>query len=302
MSSVVKISGVVRPSHWIDTQFFVVPTTVPASSLVFTRSPSASRFAWALVIGKPLPSCAEPAPLQPSVSTRHRNLDQLGDREGQDRNRSLLAFLARSHLPCLATSDTNTPSLSLCWTCNSALPTTVTFHPVASEIQVFLSAERLAIRRSLNVMKVPSRVFRNHRMPNPYRPNLVPVSVPDRCTADSHSACNMRTETLQRSQGSRDRSHSTSLAHIPVERNDYAFTIVQLDSDLDASIGRNFPSVFEGHPGSSLQRARCDLYGVELDEKGIAFPCAPQRPNAIAADQMAAQSPRHLVPGCSISW
>jgi hypothetical protein len=58
MSSVVKISGVARPSHWIDTQFFVVPTTVPASSLVFTRSPSTKWFACALVIGTLLPTCA----------------------------------------------------------------------------------------------------------------------------------------------------------------------------------------------------------------------------------------------------
>src|ERR1700742_3617665 len=54
-------------------QFFVVPTTIPASSLVFTRSPSTRWFACALVIGKPLPSCAEPAPPQPRASTRHRS-------------------------------------------------------------------------------------------------------------------------------------------------------------------------------------------------------------------------------------
>jgi hypothetical protein len=111
-------------------------------------------------------------------------------------------------------------------------------------------------------MNVPSRVFRNHRLP-------VPGIA----------------------------ARGTSLAHIAVERNDYAFAVVQLDADLTAGVGRNFPSVFEGHPGSSLQRALCDLYGVELDEKGIAFPYAPQRPNAIAADQMAAKSARHLVLG-----
>jgi hypothetical protein len=31
MSSVVNISGMARPSHRIDTQFFDVPTTVPLS-------------------------------------------------------------------------------------------------------------------------------------------------------------------------------------------------------------------------------------------------------------------------------
>jgi hypothetical protein len=123
-----------------------------------------------------------------------------------DRNRSLLTFLTRSHLPCLATRETNTPSLSLCWTCNSALPTTVTFHPDASATQLFLSVDRFAIRRSLNVMKVPSRLLRNHSVPDPYRPKPVPVSVPDRCTL--HVAIpqeiSVHTETLERSPCSPD--------------------------------------------------------------------------------------------------
>jgi hypothetical protein len=223
-----------------------------------------------------------------------------------DRNRSLLSFLTRSHLPCLATRDTNTPSLSLCWTCNSALPTTVTFHPAASATQLFLSADRFAIRRSLNMMKVPSRFFRNHKVPDPYRPKPVPVSVPDRCTlrAPIPHVISVRTETLQRSPCSRDCAHNgedrTSFARAPGERNDHPLAVMQLDADLTVSVRSDLPSIFKRDPSVSLQRALRDLDGIELDEKSIGSPHTPQGPNAIAADHMAAKSPRHFVPAYSI--
>ena len=71
-----------------------------------------------------------------------------------------------------------------------------------------------------------------------------------------------------------------SFAVAPGERNDDAFAVVQLNADLAACVGSDLPSVFKGDPGATLQRAPCDPFGIKLDEEGIAFPYAPQFPNA----------------------
>jgi hypothetical protein len=92
----------------------------------------------------------------------------------------------------------------------------------------------------------------------------------------------------------------TSFAYIPVERNDYALTVMELDADLTVSVRSDLPSIFKRDPSVSLQRALRDLGGIELDEKSIGSPQTPQGPNAIAADHVAAKSPRHFFPAYSI--
>jgi hypothetical protein len=75
---------------------------------------------------------------------------------------------------------------------------------------------------------------------------------------------------------------------------------MQLDADLTVSVRSDLPSIFKRDPSVSLQRALRDLDRIKLDEKSIGSPQTPQGPNAIAADYMAAKSPRHFVPAYSI--
>ena len=66
-----------------------------------------------------------------------------------------------------------------------------------------------------------------------------------------------------------------SFAVAPGQRNHDAFAVMQLDADLAARVGSDFPSVFKGDSVATLQRAPRDPFGIKLDEESIAFPYAP---------------------------
>ena len=61
---------------------------------------------------------------------------------------------------------------------------------------------------------------------------------------------------------------------------------MKLDVDLAAIVGSDLPSCFKDRPGPAFQRAPRNLPRIELNDEGVDFPCAPQRPNAITADHI----------------
>jgi hypothetical protein len=81
-----------------------------------------------------------------------------------------------------------------------------------------------------------------------------------------------------------------------VERYDHAFAVVQLDVDFTAFVRGDGPSRFQRRPSAALQRPLRDLPGIELDNECVGSPHAPQRSGAITADDVPANSPRHLFP------